>query len=198
MAALHSNINTAPHMFPRHRHKPNSWASSVIPHWLSVLRTHFLFLFTGSWNKILSAESNCKCWVTDSRKLVQVSIRLEAGKKKNLFLYPLEGTHFFLMIQILNKNLNKSYYIHSKILGVLLWPLLIHMHIQHMYMYTTLIQIYSLHHLQRSFPICHKYLHQVREESAVCFLLYHDFSSGPVCYLDSQWKLQTIKHLKDS
>lgn len=49
-----------------------------------ILRTHFFVLFTGSWNKILPAESNCKRWVTDSRKLVQVSIRPEGVKKKKI------------------------------------------------------------------------------------------------------------------
>lgn len=48
----------------------------------TVVRTHFFFLFTGSRNEIVSAKSNPKRWVNNSRKLVQVPLRLEMERKK--------------------------------------------------------------------------------------------------------------------
>lgn len=57
-------------------------AASFTPHCLAVVRTHFLFLSTGSRNEIVSAKSNHKRWVNDSRKLVQVLLRLETERRK--------------------------------------------------------------------------------------------------------------------
>ena len=77
-APWHTHSRTVPH--PQ-THAELS-AASFILHWLTVMRTHFLFLLTGSWNEIVSAKSNPKRWVNNSRKLVQVPLRLETERRK--------------------------------------------------------------------------------------------------------------------
>lgn len=71
---------------------------------------------------------------------------------------------------------------HSKILSVSLWPLLTHMHIHHMYIQTTLKET-SFAKVIYNLPSVFTPSQGSRQ---VCFLLYHDFSSRPLCHLDPQ------------
>lgn len=139
--------------FHTHRHTQSFSAASFTLHWLTVVRTHFLFLFTGSWNEIISAKSNRKCWVNNSRKLVQVPLWLETEKRKNLFNFD--------CIRITHKRQHTSYFFHLS---------------QSLTKIKTKAISYFQHYPQWSFLICHQHSFQIRNVP-VTSLFEYDFSS---------------------
>lgn len=82
----------------------------------TLTHSHFLFLFTGSQNEILSGNSNRKCWANNSRKLVQVPLSLQTERRKIcsiLTVLPLPTKWnmplIFSLIPVLTKNQNNSF-----------------------------------------------------------------------------------------